>query len=117
MSESPEVEQKGSCAPPQRSSADRQPETGSAITPAFCSTTLPNGLPPGRCMQGPVKQFSLWYDKTVFLLRNESDRTKRVIIRRTLLNGTLEDFTFDVNYWGRHGRLFGQVRRTMERLN
>ncbi|SAK52653.1 hypothetical protein AWB82_01703 [Caballeronia glebae] len=83
--------------------ADGQPETGSAIEPAFCNTTtttLPNGLPPGWCMQGPVQQVSLWYDKTVFLLKNESDRTKRAVIRRTLLNGKLEEFTFDVNYRG-----------------
>ncbi|VWB35690.1 hypothetical protein BAR24066_01557 [Burkholderia arboris] len=60
-------------------------------------TVWPNGLPPGWCMQDPINDVSLWYDKRYFKLKNASDRAMRATVKRTLTSGQVQSVDLDVN--------------------
>ncbi|MGF6220978.1 hypothetical protein [Pseudomonas sp. YL-218 TE3947] len=57
----------------------------------------PNGLPPGWCMQGPISDVSLWYNKRHLIIKNTSNKVMRATIRRRLINGQEFLVKIDVN--------------------
>jgi hypothetical protein len=59
--------------------------------------SVQNGLPPGWTRQDPISNVSLWSGTCVFELHNAADAMKIATVRRTFLNGKIDEFKFRVN--------------------
>ncbi|SIO50512.1 hypothetical protein SAMN05444172_2575 [Burkholderia sp. GAS332] len=60
-------------------------------------TPWPNGLPPNWCIQAPMDGVSMWFNQTVFELKNSNKFVTRATVRRTFTSGETQTYDFDIN--------------------